>query len=167
MSDVAARADLYQRDFYAWALGQADNLRQLAESRPNLPLDFPNLIDEVEDLARSLRRGVLRQLERLMQHLLKLEHGSRPEPRRQWWLSVDDARGEIEADLTPTISASLAGELERIYGRARRAAAVSLIDHGEPEAARALPVHLPYGLDQMLDRDWLPRNRHGIADDLV
>ncbi len=163
--DTPDAADLYEKDYYAWALAQAETLRRLAETRPNLPLDFPHLIDEVEDLARSQRRGVLRQLDRLVQHLLKLEHGSRPEPRRQWRISVNDARSEIELDLTGTIRATLPEELPRLYPRARESAALALADHGEIEAARALPAACPYPLEQLLDPAWLPANRHGLRDE--
>lgn len=158
---------LYERDFHAWALDQAEALRRLAEMRPNLPLDFPHLIDEVEDLARSQRRGVLRQLDRLLQHLLKLEHSASADPRRQWRMSVNDARGEIELDLTESIARSLSAELPRLYARARASAALALADHGEAADARALPAECPYALAQLLDDGWLPANRHGLTDDPI
>lgn len=158
---------LYDEDYYAWALAQAETLRQLADARPNLPLDFPHLIDEVEDLARSQRRGVLRQLARLLQHLLKLEHSSRPEPRRQWRISVNDARAEIELDLTATIRSTLTVELARLYPRARAAAALALADHGKADAARAMPEVCPYRLEELLDPAWLPVNHHGLYDEPV
>jgi Domain of unknown function DUF29 len=164
---VADVATLYDDDFYAWALGQAETLRQLAETRPNLPLDFPHLIDEVEDLARSQRRGVLRQLDRLIQHLLKLEYSVRAEPRRQWLISVNDARGELDLDLTPAIRTTLPQELPRIFERARRAAALALADHGEVEASRALATSCPYRLDELIDQNWLPSNRHGLVDEPI
>lgn len=164
---TANAAELYEQDFYAWAQAQARTLRRLAETRPNLPLDFPHLIDEVEDLARSQRRSVLRQLERLLQHLLKLEFSGRPEPRRQWRLSVLDARAELELDLTETIRHGLAEALPRLYERAREAAALGLADHGELDAARAMPATCPYELDQLLDRHWLPANRSGLVDEPV
>ncbi|MCC2665804.1 MAG: hypothetical protein K0S35_3726, partial [Geminicoccaceae bacterium] len=30
---------------------------------------------------------------------------------------------------------------------------------------RELPTGCPYTLDQILDPDWLPKNRHGLDDD--
>lgn len=164
---ASTAAELYEEDFHAWALQQAEALRHLADTRPNLPLDFPHLIDEVEDLARSQRRSVLRQLDRLIQHLLKLEHSARPEPRRQWRISVNDARAEIDLDLTESIRRTLAAELPRLYARARDSAALALADHGEIEAARALPASCPYRLEDLLHPSWLPGNRHGIVDEPI
>jgi hypothetical protein len=40
-----------------------------------------------------------------------------------------------------------------------------LADYGEVEAAKALPRECPYDLDQILDRDWVPANRHGLVDE--
>ena len=65
---------LYREDFYAWALNQADELRRLAETRPNVSIDFEHLIEEVEGLATGKLNTVLGQLTRLLRHLLKLEH---------------------------------------------------------------------------------------------
>jgi hypothetical protein len=47
--------DLYAEDFYFWNQGQAAALRRLAETRPNLDLDFPHLIEEVEDFGTGQR----------------------------------------------------------------------------------------------------------------
>ena len=72
---------LYREDFYAWMLNQAGELRRLAETRSNVGLDFLNLIDEVESLARSEIRATRSQIQRLIKHLLKLEFSSAREPR--------------------------------------------------------------------------------------
>ncbi len=44
--------ELYEQDFYAWTQAQAEALRRLGEPRPNLDLDFPHLIEEVEASGR-------------------------------------------------------------------------------------------------------------------
>jgi hypothetical protein len=51
------------------------------------------------------------------------------------------------------------------YGRARRKAELALLDHGEADAARALPGACPYALDDLLADEWWPSNRHGLSDD--
>jgi hypothetical protein len=45
------RRSLYDEDVYAWAQQQADALRRLAGSRPDLPteLDLENVAEESED----------------------------------------------------------------------------------------------------------------------
>lgn len=158
---------LYERDFYAWALGQAEALRRLAETRSNLPLDFENLIDEVEALARTERAAVLSQLQRLIEHLLKLEFSSSASPRRGWRITVNNARAEIEDRITPTIRSGLEPEMAKLFRRARENAVLALLDHGERGSAELVkgcePGH--YRIEQLLDPSWLPANRHGLVDE--
>ena len=49
---------LYESDFYAWTQVQAKELRRLAETRPNLPLDLGLIAEEIEDLGMSERSAV-------------------------------------------------------------------------------------------------------------
>lgn len=74
MGSLAER--LYEDDFHAWALDQAEALRRLAETRPYAGLDFPHLIEEVEDLARAERNAVRSRLRRIIERCLKLERSA-------------------------------------------------------------------------------------------
>lgn len=156
---------LYDDDFYAWTRDQARALRQLADARWNGPLDLLHLAEEVEDLGSEQKWAVMSQLERIVEHCLKLEHSSHPQPRRQWMISVIDARGKIEIRLTRAIRNELEPELPGMYRRASRKAALALSDHGEMEVARALPGECPYVLDDLLADEWWPANRHGLRDE--
>lgn len=163
---MAARADeLYRQDFYAWTRAQADALRRLAAERWNGPLDLENLAEEIEDLGSEQRWGVESRIERLLEHALKLEHSPDPQPRRQWRITLKDARRQILRRPTKRLRNEVEPILDDLYAHACEAAAEALADHGEIETARALPVICPYGLDQILDRDWLPVNRHGLVDE--
>jgi len=156
---------LYKDDFYAWTREQAGALRRLADQRWNGPLDLLHLAEEIEDLGSEQQWAVESQLERVIEHLLKLEHSPSPEPRRQWMISVVDARGEIERRMTPTIRSEVEPALPNRYRRARRKAELALAGHGEKDAARALPQDCPYRFDQLLADEWWPANRHGLRDD--
>jgi hypothetical protein len=57
----------------------------------------------------------------------------------------------LTAALRPRIEAGLTG----FYAKARRDAAATLRDYGEPATADALPRTCPYTLDQVIS-DWLP-----------
>ena len=160
-----ATEDLYESDFYAWTRAQAGALRGLAEARWNGPLDLARLAEEVEDLGSERRDAVLSQLRRIMEHLLKLEYSAHPEPRRQWLLSVDEAREAVIDRLTPTIRLVVEERIDELYRRARRRAVLGLTDHGE-RVASELPERCPYLLDQLLDETWLPANRHGLEDEI-
>jgi hypothetical protein len=164
---MAMRAErLYKKDFYAWTRDQAAALRRLADERWNGPLDLMHLAEEVEDLGSEQRWAVESQLERIIEHLLKLEHSPSREPRRQWMISVIDARGDIARRITAAIKREVAPALADRFRRARRKAELALLDHREAEAAVALPDACPYALDDLLADEWWPENRHGLVDEI-
>ena len=163
---MATRAErLYKDDFYAWTRDQAAALRRLADERWNGPLDLLHLAEEVEDLGSEQQWAVESQLERIIEHLLKLEHSPSRGPRRQWMISVNTARGEIQRRLTRAIRGEVEPHLPELYRRVRRNANLVLLDHGEADAARALPDACPYALDDLLADEWWPSNRHGLGED--
>ena len=156
---------LYETDFYAWARLQAETLRKLQTARPNLPLDFEHLIEEVEDLARSDLRTARSQVRRIIEHLLKLEFSPADRPRHQWRRSFRDARNQLGDVLTASLQQALVPNLPGLYTDARAIAADDLRDHDEREAVVAMPEALPYSLDQLIDKAWYPTNRHGLAEE--
>jgi hypothetical protein len=101
---MAPRAErLYRDDFYGWTRDQAAALRRLADQRWNGPLDLLHLAEEVEDLGSEQKDAVMSRLEHIIEQLLKLEHSRNAQPRQQWMISVNSARGEIARRMTPTI----------------------------------------------------------------
>jgi hypothetical protein len=143
--------DLYESDFYVWAQNQAELLRDKRFDE----LDLANLIEEVEDLAGAMRRSVRNRTITIMVHLLKLQYSPATDPRLGWRESIRTQRTRLLTDLTPTLRRELAGELSDAYIRARHDAEGSLRDHGEQDAADALPRACPYTVDQITG-DWLP-----------
>lgn len=144
-------AQLYESDFYLWALAQAEALRagRLEE------LDLANLAEEVEGLAAATKSAVRSRTRTIMEHLLKLEYSPAVEPRRGWRATVRRARQDLEDDLTASLRHLLAEELEELYARVRRDLAETMRDYGETDAAAKLPEACPYVLEQVLG-DWLP-----------
>jgi hypothetical protein len=161
---AASAKTLYDEDYHAWAIGQAQALRRLAESRWNGPLDLDHLAEEVEDLGKAERNSVLSQIERIVEHALQLEHAASREPRRGWILSIVEARRELGRHLTLSLRRLVEEELPQLYAGERARTARALRLHDEPEAAAALPNGCPYTLAQLLDEDWFPANRHGLTD---
>jgi Domain of unknown function DUF29 len=161
---MATRVEkLYYEDFYVWTQRQATALRRLAETRPNVDLDFPHLIEEVEDLGTSQRDAVRSQLRRIIEHCLKLEFARPLEPRGGWYDSIIDARTEIDDKLSPSLRRDLGEQLPRLYKQARSKADNGLRRFGE--AANLLPAECPYTLDDLLTEGWYPANRRGLPDD--
>jgi hypothetical protein len=166
MAKVLERS-LYQTDYYAWTRQQAAELRKLAAARVDTTLDLENLAEEVESLGTSQLSGVKSQMRRVIEHLLKLEYSPGADPRAGWRRTILEARDEISDDLTAALRRDAESALDLLYVQSRRRAKVALNEHGEREAARALPAECPYSFDQIVSHDWYPENRHGIVDDLA
>ncbi len=147
---------LYEEDFYAWTRAQARALRQLARSRPNVPVDWKHLVEEVEDLGRSELHTVRSLLETIIEHLLKLTFSPAVDPRRGWRSTVLRARHDLQRRLTPTLRRRLTRELPRLYADARAVAALALEEYGEHEAAARLPERCLWSLAEILDADFWP-----------
>ena len=150
---------LYDEDFYAWSRDQAAALRGLADAHWNGPLDLAHLAEEVEDLGTSTRNAVRSQLERIIEHALKLACSPAVEPRPGWMNSIDDARARIEDAITPAIRRDAEAMLPRLYARARRKVVRDLTAHGEAERAVAVPEHCPYPFERLLEDEWYPPDR--------
>jgi Domain of unknown function DUF29 len=140
--------ETYLVDFNLWI----DQTAQLLREHRWHEIDVPHLIEEVEDLGKSERRGIISQLTRLLMHLLKWQY--QPQRRSDSWLdSITDARTQIELVIrdSPSLKNYPAEQLEESYQRARRQAAkqtnieISLF-----------PANCPYSLELVLDEDWLP-----------
>ena len=153
---AARREDLYERDFYVWARKQAAGLKQLAVMRPNVDIDWPHLIDEVNEIATDYRDTCRSQLRRAIEHLLKLEYSPARDPCAGWIGEIGDARDILDNKLSNTLRRDLRRNLGKIYAKARKLTARSLATYGEHEAAARLPAECPYTLDQLLDEDFYP-----------
>jgi hypothetical protein len=163
---MATRIDqLYEQDFYVWTQRQAEALGRLAETHPNAELDFPHLIEEVEDLGTSQRDAVRSRLRRIIEHCLKLEYSRSQHPRAGWCDSIIDARAELDDKLSPSLRRDLDDQLPRLWGRARTKVDNGLRRFGEPASADLLPVDCAYALDDLLADGWYPVNRRGLPDD--
>ena len=145
--------DLYETDFYAWTRHQARELRRLKALRLNADLDLAHLIREVRDLGSGQLDACRSQVERVLEHLLKLRCSPAERPRAGWKRSIADA-------LHKPPSRSIANDLRRppprLYVHARRAAALGLEEAGELRAIRSLPEACPFTLDDVLRDDWYP-----------
>ena len=156
-------ADLYEQDFYAWTQAQARELRRLKATRPNLPLDLPNLALEIADLGKDRRDSLRSWTVRLLEHLLLLQYSPARDPRRGWIAEVVDFRRDIARRLTRTLRRDLQRQLPALYEDAVRGLRRKLEAYSEHEAAGRLPNILPYELDQVLG-DWWPEEGAAECD---
>lgn len=159
-----ATDDLYETDFYEWTKVQADGLRLIARERPNLPLDLPRLIEEVEDLGKSERDAVFSYIERVIEHCLKLEYSLSRESRAGWRRSITGARARIENRMSPSIRRQAERALPKLYRIGRKLAAEELQAYAELSEAELLPTACPYTVEQLCDLEWFPEDPHQIPD---
>jgi len=141
----------YDRDIYAWSKAQADLLR----ARRFDEVHLEHLIEEIDDLGGSLGRSVRNRTITIIEHLLKLQRAPATGPNAGWRQTVPAQRVKLRRALTPTLRRELEAELSDLYADARDLAAGALTDHGDGEAAAALPETCPFDLERIAG-SWLP-----------
>ncbi|MEL6604892.1 MAG: DUF29 domain-containing protein [Cyanobacteria bacterium J06614_10] len=139
---------LYDVDFNLWVEAQVLALK----SERLEDLDLPNLIEEIEYLARKDKKALRSYLEVLLMHLLKWQF--QPSKRsKSWKVSVTRARLEIEDifEDSPSLKNYLPTVVNRVYARARTVA------EQETELnITTFPADCPYTLEQALNVDFWP-----------
>jgi hypothetical protein len=146
---------LYEADFYAWTRAQAKELRRLARTRPNAPLDLAHIAEEIQDLGKSEYEAAFSLTQRIVEHLLLIEHSPATDQRLHWSDEIDDFRDRIDRKLSPSIRRRLKRELADVFARASRRVRRKMERYGETGAAASLPAQCPYTLEQVLG-EWLP-----------
>lgn len=135
--------DLYDHDILTWSAHQASLLRRIASGeRVNEAVDWPHLIEEVEDLGLSELRACESLLRQAMVHLMKLHSGA-DQPAGHWRAETVGFLADAAARFTPSMRQRI--DLDALFARAvRQARAGGLV------AADALPARCPWSLDALL-----------------
>jgi Domain of unknown function DUF29 len=155
MSDLKS---LYDSDFLAWSKDQAEALRSVARGGSNKPLDWENLAEEIESLGISQKSALRSQMRRVVRHLLKLEFSPTAAPRRGWFESVNDARGEIEdlLETSPSLRGEASGAVPMALRQGAKLAIRDLEAYCEVDATNSARIRAAtYTEDQILG-DWFP-----------
>lgn len=111
---------LYEKDFHAWSLEQANYLRLGNIDR----LDMENLIEEIETLSAPDKRALKSFIKKLLSHLLKKKY----QPNKytsSWEHTIKNCRNEIDDILNenPSFKRFLPEYFSVSYKRAREEAA--------------------------------------------
>jgi len=139
---------LYESDFYGWTLQQAEALR----SRDMSELDFENLLEEMEAMGRSEKRGLKNRLVILLMHLLKWQY----QPERQgksWELTIRNQREEVLELLeeNPSLKPRIDSVLESAWKKALRET------EKETKMDRStFPARCPWSFDEVMDDSFWP-----------
>lgn len=139
---------LYEQDLYLWAETTAHLLREKRFSE----IELDALIEELDDMGRSQKRGLDSQLERVIMHLLKWQF--QPEMRStSWRLSIFEGRKSIKKaiEYSPSLKRLVPDLVLSCYPDAKESA---IIETGLPEWV--FPEQNPFTVDQILDSRFLP-----------
>jgi hypothetical protein len=146
--------DLYDRDFYAWTQVQAQALR--ARRSGDNALDFDNLAEEIEDVGKSEFRACQSYVERILEHLVKLEFVGPPEAIPGYKREIRAFRRNLERALTPTIERKVRAQLGELFAEVLGdLSAEELIGADEIMKAKLLG----YGWSEVTDPNWFPEQR--------
>jgi len=161
--EMSDPSNLYDDDFFRWTREQAALLRLVPGERVNLPIDWDHAAEEIEDMGRSDLRAVNSRIGVILEHLLKLEHSPVRNPRDGWVETIVRCRGDVSRilDDSPSMRRKLPERWLKEYAFARRSAVRGLVRDGVNEGE--IPIDPPYTVDQALDPDWWPANRHGLS----
>lgn len=140
---------LYEYDALAWSDQQADLLRRLAAGeRVNDAVDWPNVIEEVQDVGRSELRSCQSLLRQAFTHLLKLYAWPASRAAEHWRDEVMNFIDDAENRFAPSMRQHI--DLADLYKRSLKRVRAATDDSGEP---RSLPETCPFALDDLLDPD--------------
>jgi hypothetical protein len=143
--------NLYESDFHAWTVVQAEKLRAAAKVQvPELEgVDFEHIIEEVEDLGISERRQVTSNLSVALEHMIKISTLPHTDFVRGWRneaiAAIRNARRAFSPSMIQRIDAT------DIWNEAREDALQKLIEDGV--SASDVSVEPPLTLEQMLVGD--------------
>ena len=146
MPDVTDTRPLYERDFYSWTRDQAARLREL---RGHNALDTAYLAEEIEDLGRERRDAVQSNIERFLEHLVKLAASPSDAPRGLWRREARAFAGNARRKFSPGMRQHL--DPADAWSQAVAMARDELSDYGE--RLGTAQADCPLGLDEMLDAE--------------
>lgn len=137
--------NLYERDALAWAEQQAELLRRLAAGeRLNKAVDWPNVIEEVQDVGLSELRACRSLLRQALTHLLKLHAWPDSSAAAHWRGEVAGFLTDARDRFTPSMRQRI--DLADIYADALYRMRTET-DANEPPP---LPGTCPFALDELL-----------------
>ena len=136
---------LYDADVLDWSRQQSRLLRRLARGeRVNDDVDWPHVIEEIEDVGQSALRAVRALLERALEHMLKCvawPDGPVEHWRHETLVFLVDAR----RNFTPSMRRPL--DLAKPFATAR---ALVLVQRIEGRPPGALPERNPFAIGDLL-----------------
>ncbi|HXZ17420.1 MAG TPA: DUF29 domain-containing protein [Roseiarcus sp.] len=141
-------SNVYESDFYAWAMEQAALLR----ARRFDAADVDNIAEEIESMGRGEKRELVNRLAILLLHLLKWQF--QPGFRSPSWnATIREQRIRLRSHMRD--NPSLKSKQDESFGEAYELAVVGAArETGMPESA--FPKSSPYSFDEAADETFWP-----------
>ncbi|WP_340695938.1 DUF29 domain-containing protein [Hydrogenobacter thermophilus] len=160
--------ELYEKDFYMWVY---ENLKLLKEGKYDR-VDWENLLEEIEDMGKTLKRSLISYIAVILEHMYKLENllsysrydtDMLEEGGRGWKRSIANASIEIEKilDDSPGLLRQLEDITRQAWKYARKSLTAFIMDLEEgrivsiserEQLLRSIPKELPYTIEQIAGR---------------
>ncbi|MBV8338004.1 MAG: DUF29 domain-containing protein [Alphaproteobacteria bacterium] len=149
---------LYETDTAAWSEEQAAARRAAARGGSKQLLDWENLAEEIEDLAKSLRRRLRSQIARIIQHQVELEYSPAIAPRNGWRRTIRLARLDINRMLedSPSLKREIRRLIEIETASAIQLAILDLEEHGEIDQMEQPTIKATVYTEEQVLGDWFP-----------
>ncbi len=135
---------LYDQDFNLWI---EETVSQLKSKEFN-EVDWENLIDEVESLAKQDKRELKSRLTTLFEHGLKRHFILLPDCYRGWGITIHRTQGDIEDILedSPSLRHYLLEVWDKCYQKA--------VKNMRMEYEASFPDVCPFSVEQVLNGDF-------------
>jgi len=139
---------LYDTDILLWSEQQADLLRRYAagERVNDAAVDWPNIVEEIEDVGRSELRSCRSLLRQALRHMLKAEAWPASRDAPTWRADAIDFRRQARDAFTPSMRQKI--DVARLYREALQALPEA-VDGEQP-----LPINTAVpSLDELLSEE--------------
>jgi len=138
----------YETDFYAWALYNAQLLREKKFSE----LDIEHLVEELEAMGKRDKRELANRFVILIAHLLKWAYQTHYRSK-SWIRSIDEQRIQIKRLVqdNPHLKSYMLEAINSAYGDA-----VKLAAKETGIAQTCFPAECAYSIEQLVDEDFYP-----------
>jgi hypothetical protein len=138
-------SDLYDEDIVLWSEQQAELLRHHASTaRANDAIDWPNIIEEIEDVGSSHLHAVESLLVQALRHMLKADAWPLSRDAPNWRADAIDFRRQARRRFVPSMRQKV--DIDELYADAR--AALPTANDGQPPLP--VPDVCPVTLDDLL-----------------
>lgn len=138
----------YDKDFYAWALHNAELIRQRKFSE----VDIEHVAEEIESMGKSEKRELINRLAVLIAHLLKWKFQSAKRGNssrytiKEQRIQLDDLLGE-----SPSLKNTLEEKMNHAY---EHAVVIAVRETGLDETS--FSKKCPFSLEQCLSQNFFP-----------